>query len=147
MRPALLVDLDCDLYTSSAQALQFVLDAGLLVPGSYVYLDDIMPWVWADRSGAPALEQKLAFQQATARYGLTWQEVPLNATRRDYVYVRPVLMLVACAKCTARAEMRERRGRAPNAASGHGDAPPSCLVPASERERRRSSGDDLRLRV
>ena len=98
MRPALLVDLDCDLYTSSVQALRFVLDAGVLLPGGYIYLDDIMPWVWRSTKG-PALEQKLAFEELTAEYALRWEEVPLNATRREYVYQRPVLMLAACGRC------------------------------------------------
>ena len=98
MKPALLVDLDCDLYTSSAQALRFVLDAGVLLPGSYVYLDDIMPWVWRQTKAA-ALEQKLAFEELTHEYQLLWDEVPLNATRRDYVNQRPVLMLSACGRC------------------------------------------------
>ena len=98
MRPALLVDLDCDLYTSSVQAMRFVLDAGILVPGTYVYLDDIMPWIWRD-STKPALEQKLAYQELTAEYGLEWQEVPLNATRRQYADQRPVMMLHSCARC------------------------------------------------
>eukprot|EP00966_Prymnesium_polylepis_P336814 7391763-Prymnesium_polylepis.1 len=40
MRPALLVDIDADLYTSARQALEFLLDAGLLVPGSFIHYDD-----------------------------------------------------------------------------------------------------------
>ena len=37
MRPALLLDIDCDLYSSSKQALSFMLEAQLLVPGTFVY--------------------------------------------------------------------------------------------------------------
>jgi hypothetical protein len=119
MRPALLVDLDCDLYTSSIQALRFVLDAGVLLPGGYIYLDDIMPWVWRDARG-PALEQKLAFREITAEYGLQWEEVPLNATRRDRVYERPVLMLAACGRC--------RKHGPAGANGGPTDAmPPACI--------------------
>ena len=125
MRPALLVDLDCDLYTSSAQALRFVLESEILVPGSYVYLDDIMPWVWADKESR-ALEQKLAFQQATSEWGLTWQEVPLNASRRDHAWERPVLMLAGCDKC-----------RRTNTGGGWASAavapvPPACMQPARD---------------
>lgn len=121
MRPALLVDLDCDLYTSSMQALRFVLDAGVLLPGGYVYLDDIMPWAWRDRK--PAVEQKLAFEQLTTEYALAWEEVPLNATRRHYVDTRPVLMLSSCGKC------RPAHRRA--ASSAAGTAAPNCVAPTS----------------
>ena len=137
MKPALLVDLDCDLYTSSAQALRFVLDTGILMPGTYVYLDDIMPWVWAAGKGKPALEQKLAFEELSTEFGLQWEEVPLNATRRDYVYKRPVLMLTGCARCHANREARAKRqqadagGGAPTMAS----APPNCMVPGREHRR------------
>lgn len=123
MAPALLIDLDCDLYTSSAQALEFVLEADLLVPGSYIYLDDVMPWVWADAT-TPPLEQKLAFLQASDKWGLGWEEVPLNATRRERVDTRPVLMLTRCDAC--------RRRRAKRAvAEGAADLapPPNCMVP------------------
>ena len=110
MKPALLVDLDCDLYTSSAQALRFVLDAGILVPGSYVYLDDVMPWVWRDTKAA-AVEQKRAFEELTAEYALRWEYLPLNATRRDHVFQRPVLMLAGCARCRPlHGEPQQRRG-------------------------------------
>jgi len=126
MRPALLVDLDCDLYTSSAQALRFVLEADILVPGSYVYLDDIMPWVWA-KDDQPALEQKLAFQELTREFGLKWEELPLNASKREYVYTRPVLMLRSCARCRPSSEARAKRVKA-----GGADGVPSCLIPARE---------------
>ena len=124
MRPALIVDLDW----SSIQALRFVLEADVLVPGSYVCLDDIMPWVWAGAK-QPALEQKLAFEEATREFGLEWEEVPLNATRRDYVYTRPVLMLRSCARCNnAHRETRANRLAERTAAEA---APPACLVPAA----------------
>ena len=102
------------------------IEAELLVPGSYVYLDDVMPWVWSDAK-TPALEQKLAFQQATAKWGLGWEEIPLNATRRDYVFVRPVLMLRKCDACTRR---RAKRLAAEGAAgAAEAPSPPSCMVP------------------
>ena len=129
MRPALLVDLDCDLYTSSVQALRFVLDTGVLAPGGYVYLDDIMPWTWREK-GKPALEQKLALEELTSEYGLRWEEVPLNATRRDYVYERPVLMLAACVKCPMGPPAAGAAAAASRGAEGDGGGG-SCITPAA----------------
>lgn len=130
MMPALLVDLDCDLYTSSEQALRFVLEADILVPGSYIYMDDIMPWVWRGKSSQPALEQKLAYDELTREFGLEWEEVHLNATQRQYVHVRPVLMLKRCARCNVHREMRAKRVAMVSAST---PAPPSCLSPALAR--------------
>ena len=133
MRPALLIDLDCDLYTSSAQALTFALEAELLVPGTYVYLDDVMPWAWAD-SQTPPLEQKLAFQEVTNAWGLTWEEVPLNASRRDYASTRPVLMAKSCQHCRSR-RANNKGGAGDAAGGGGGGRPPpgACLQPAKEK--------------
>ena len=140
MKPALIVDLDCDLYTSSEQAMRFVIDAGILAPGTYVYLDDIMPWVWRNDQ-LPAVEQKLAFQQLTSEYGLSWDHLQLNATRRDFAYERPVLRLAACEQCRARrrdlsakgkAAAAERVQREPALGSVEATATstaPDCLVP------------------
>jgi hypothetical protein len=73
MRPALLLDIDCDLYTSSRQALRFMLQAGLLVPGSFVYYDDysIEAWNWPTRSH-PHKEERLAHEEVTEEFNLTW---------------------------------------------------------------------------
>ena len=127
MRPALLVDLDCDLYISSVQALRFVLDAGILVPGSYVYLDDIMPWAW--HATAPALEQKLAYQELTAEYAISWEQLSLNASRRERVFERPVLMLSSCGRCRA----RDKRGGETRAAADVSAA--ACIAPGEQRAR------------
>ena len=129
MRPALLLDLDCDLYTSSEQALRFMLDAGLLLPGSYVYLDDIMPWVWRDTT-TPAVEQKLAFQQLTREYELTWDELTLNGSRRDYSLLRPVLMLKTCGRCR-RARGAMRRAKGDGSVRDDNLNAPACLAPAA----------------
>lgn len=126
MRPAFLVDFDCDLYTSSVQALRFVLDAGILQPGGYVYMDDIMPWVWRDGK-TPSLEQKLAYEELTKEYGLEWDELQIGAQKREMVYVRPVLMLKACRAC------RPPLGSAGHAAVAEQGATASmCLTPAKE---------------
>ena len=138
MRRALLVDLDCDLYTSSVQALRFVLDTGVLAPGGYVYLDDVMPWVWRD-ARTPPLEQKLAFQELTTEYELQWEELPLNATRRESVFQRPVLMLAACGRCRKprpqhQQSMRSASGSKEGGGGGSdGTADSSCIDARAQR--------------
>ena len=126
MKPALIVDFDCDLYTSSEQAMRFTLDAGVLVPGSYVYLDDIMPWVWRDTT-QPSTEQKLAFEQLTSEYGLTWHELKHNATRREHAYQRPVLRLTACQRCKPR--RRDNSAAERVTPSRMAVSTPDCVVP------------------
>lgn len=70
MRPALLVDIDCDLYTSSKQALTFMLESGLLVPGTFVYYDDFSIVDWAR---LPYKEERLAHEEITRDFGIKWR--------------------------------------------------------------------------
>ena len=121
MRPALIVDLDCDLYTSSAQAMRFVLDAGILVVGTYVYLDDIGMKIWRAQNQT-SLEQKLAFEEVTSEYGLIWEHLPLVVGRRDDIWERPVLQLVACERCQADAGRHEYHHTTSTDV-------PNCIVP------------------
>lgn len=74
MRPAFLVDIDCDLYTSSKEALSFMLAAGLLVPGSYIYYDDynLKDWSWPPTK-YPYLEERLAHHEVTEEFQLEWK--------------------------------------------------------------------------
>ena len=69
MRPALLVDIDCDLYTSSKQALTFMLESGLLVPGTFVYYDDFSIVDWAR---LPYKEERACARGDYARF---WDQV------------------------------------------------------------------------
>ena len=96
--------------------------AGILVPGTYVYLDDIGMGIWRAQNQT-SVEQKLAFEEVTFEYGLIWEHLPLiTAGRRDYVWERPVLQLLACERCKADAGHRE----------GHHSTStdvPNCIVP------------------
>jgi len=127
MRPALLLDIDCDLYTSSKQALSFMLRTGLLAPGSFVYYDDydISSWRMSPK-GHPYKEERLAHEEITREFGLTWKPLfshrfqgplagvswihqwaesgnrltsrPVNKTLAA-TDLAPVLQLVSCARC------------------------------------------------
>ena len=68
-RPALLVDLDCDLYRSTMDAMRWMLLSELLVPGSVVRYDDWhSPPFWGPLHG-----QALAHETITRQWGLTWK--------------------------------------------------------------------------
>ena len=85
MRPALLLDIDCDLYSSSKQALQFMLEAGLLVPGTFVYYDDYSLEDWrVSPTKHPYKEERLAHHEITEEWKLTWRQLP------TYIYREPV---------------------------------------------------------
>lgn len=76
MRPAFLIDIDCDLYTSTKQALSFMLVSGLLVPGTYVYYDDYSLKDWSfPPTKYPYKEERLAHAEVTAEFDLTWKTV------------------------------------------------------------------------
>ena len=135
MRPALLIDIDCDLYTSSKQGLSFMLDAGLLVPGSFVYYDDFTIEDW-NKDKPPHREERRAHEEVTKEYGLSWRplnHLVYNGPVKELSWIRqydigmkssgtrrapqmgkpikgmltPVFQLTACKKCSASAERRE----------------------------------------
>ena len=96
MRPALIADLDADLYTSTAEALSFLLRAGLLRVGSYVYYDDINYRPWFSKFRRSMVEAKRAHLEASAAWGLEWL---LLSSKEWHMHWRPVLVLVRCARC------------------------------------------------
>ena len=123
MRPALLLDIDCDLYTSSKQALTFMLKANLLRPGSFVYYDDysLMDWNWRNTSH-PYREERRAHAEVELEWGLTWRHarrIVYRGPRPELDWIRqwnngsrfhnhwisdrdmvPVMQLVSCARCS-----------------------------------------------
>ena len=131
MRPAFLIDIDSDIYTSAKQALRFVLDAGVLAPGTFVYYDDISEferWTVQRRSSkpdckdAPLSEELRAHQEISLEYGLSWRSLaPLGrysgpVPGLDWILQRPasergkvvpmysyppVLELISCGRCAA----------------------------------------------
>ena len=96
MRPAFLIDIDSDIYTSAKEALRFALDAGVLVAGTHVYYDDISEyerWSYQQRqskrlraqrmnlsisesTNAPLSEELRAHLEISQEYGLSWQSLP-----------------------------------------------------------------------
>ena len=102
VRPAFLIDIDCDLYSSTRQALTFALEAHLLLPGTYVYYDDLSEH---DRSQADSIspvstttaasqttskqahrewqrrvrslnEENIAHDDVSTEWGLKWRALP-----------------------------------------------------------------------
>lgn len=67
MRPALYVEIDCDLYLSSRQALEWLLSSRLIVRGTVIGYDDL-------EAGGTGGEAQ-AHNEVVARWGLTLLEL------------------------------------------------------------------------
>ena len=85
IQPAMLVDLDCDLYESTMQAMEFLLEERLLVRGSIVYFDD-----WRK----PGEGMKKAYAQLSREWGLEWKILGRINGRDDYLQ-----QLLRCRRC------------------------------------------------
>jgi hypothetical protein len=68
MQPALLIDMDVDLYISTSQALTWAFEQGIVVPGTFVYYDDVSI-VKADGGG-----ELRAHEEVSARFGVQWRK-------------------------------------------------------------------------
>lgn len=66
MRPALLIDMDVDLYISTKQALTWAFEEGIIVVGTFIYYDDV-GIVKAEGGG-----ELRAHEEATRTYGVSW---------------------------------------------------------------------------
>jgi hypothetical protein len=88
MRPAFLVDLDSDLYSSAVDALRFMLDRRLARPGTFLYNDDVTTRNWKEAKAkwaagvrgrqrrTPAVfESARALLEAVDDYGLVFDEI------------------------------------------------------------------------
>jgi len=69
MQPALLIDVDVDLYISAVQCLDWCFAQGIIVPGTVVYYDDVEV-VKADKGG-----ELRAHAEMTAKYRVAWRHV------------------------------------------------------------------------
>jgi hypothetical protein len=70
MRPALLVDIDCDIYEGTLEGLEFLFKGGLLLPGySTVYYDD-----WQSEAHGEAK----AHHQLARKHGAVWRNLQLS---------------------------------------------------------------------
>ena len=124
MKPAFLLDIDCDLYSSTRHALEFMLAAGLLAPGTFVYYDDMSEKQFSGitRLGDAALEEGLAHMEISKEWGLLWRQLPSvglysgpiggrlawvsqwsSSRKGNWVppeYYAPVVELQACKRCS-----------------------------------------------
>ena len=66
----------------------------------------------------------------TREYELTWDELTLNGSRRDYSLLRPVLMLKTCGRCR-RARGAMRRAKGDGSVRDDNLNAPACLAPAA----------------
>ena len=64
MQPAMLIDVDCDIYEGTVEALEWMLAERLLVPGTVVYYDD---WQHAHEG------ERKAHVELSQRHRLRWQ--------------------------------------------------------------------------
>ena len=69
LQPALLIDVDVDLYISAVQCLDWCFANGIIVPGTVVYYDDVEV-VKADKGG-----ELRAHAEMTEKYNVTWRHV------------------------------------------------------------------------
>mmetsp|Transcript_32492 Transcript_32492/g.103966 ORF Transcript_32492/g.103966 Transcript_32492/m.103966 type:complete len:293 (+) Transcript_32492:121-999(+) len=65
-QPAMLVDIDCDIYEGTIEAMEWLLSRGLLVPRTVVYYDD-----WQVQGEG----EIKAHAELTAKYGITWKSL------------------------------------------------------------------------
>ena len=69
MKPALLIDVDVDLYISCMQCMDWMFANGLIVPGTVVYYDDVSI-VKADAGG-----ELKAHEELTAKWKVEWRKI------------------------------------------------------------------------
>ena len=69
-------------YSSTIEALTFMIERSLLVPSTFVRYDDwpAFPAAHGPHAGSLLYGQALAHEDITRRYGITWRG-PLNNTR------------------------------------------------------------------
>jgi len=69
MQPALIIDVDVDLYVSCVQCMEWMVQQGLLVAGTIVYYDDVSI-VKAEGGG-----ELRAHDELTAKYNIQWRKL------------------------------------------------------------------------
>lgn len=91
MRPALYVDIDCDLYSSTITALRWMLKSNLIVPGTFVGYDD---WKYGrDRSTKPGrtteslMGEPRAHAEVTREFGLEWKSIHVGSSQMAFQLV------------------------------------------------------------
>lgn len=89
MKPALLLDIDCDIYSSTVEALEFMLKTGLLDAATYVYYDD-MDWDMFHTPPGRENDELKGHREVSKRYGLEWEllEMPKGRAWRPVLKFR-----------------------------------------------------------
>jgi hypothetical protein len=70
MQTAMLVDLDCDIYEATMEAMHFLITQRIVRPGTIVYYDDWLPGRPIDGVG-----QRKAFVELTKTYTIDWHAI------------------------------------------------------------------------
>ena len=83
MKPALLVDVDVDLYISAYQCLDWMFTHRLIVPGTVVYYDDVSI-VKADAGG-----ELKAHEELTAKWKVEWRKIHDSCWEVESIGVGP----------------------------------------------------------
>lgn len=86
LQPALLVDVDVDLYLSARQCLTYMLSNGLLIPGSLVRYDD-----W---KGDANWGETRAHEELTAEWKIKWRTI--EVARHKY----GEFQMIECERCS-----------------------------------------------
>lgn len=84
-KPALIVDVDSDLYVSANECLEWMLRSRLMVPGTLLRYDD-----W---KGHISWGETRAHLEMTIKYGLTWNNITIQPGRLAE------FQLLSCNKC------------------------------------------------
>ena len=82
MRPALYVDIDCDVYSSSITALRWLLKSNIIVPGTVVGYDD---WKYGGSgSDSQLMGEPRAHAEVTKEFGLEWRSVNVGKSQAAF---------------------------------------------------------------
>ena len=88
-QPALLVDVDADMYVSTMQCLTWMFQNRLITAGTFVRYDDWPSCIEPDPSKCPPVwGQELAHRHLTETFGIEWK-----------VWDRKVYQVVTCKTC------------------------------------------------
>ena len=82
MRPALYVDIDCDVYSSSITALRWLLKSNIIVPGTVVGYDD---WKYGGSgSDSQLMGEPRAHAEVTKEFGLEWRSINVGKSQAAF---------------------------------------------------------------
>jgi len=77
LQPAMVVDIDCDIYEGTIEAMEWLLARGILVPRSVVHYDD---WQVAGEG------EIKAHHELSAKYGIKWKSLHVGKLRSTALF-------------------------------------------------------------